>query len=85
MTDDMLTWAKDQSAVWTRSLKALRSGVLGTTEVRYGKRVNTTLETIAERKRELAELDAMIEKNSEEWRRPASQAVVVDYRSASRQ
>ena len=85
MTDDMLAWATDQRAVWTRSLKALRSGILGTTEVRDGKRVNTTLETIAERKRELAELDAMIEKNSEEWRRPAPQAVVVEYRSASGQ
>jgi hypothetical protein len=60
MTDDMLVWAKDQREVWTRSLKALRSGILGTTEVRDGKRINTTLETIAERKRELAELDAMI-------------------------
>jgi hypothetical protein len=60
MTDDMLMWAKDQREVWTRSLKALRSGVLGTTEIRDGKRVNTTLETIAERKRALAELDAMI-------------------------
>ena len=60
MTDDMLVWAKVHREAWTRNLKALRSGVLGTTEVRDGRRVNTTLETIAERKRDLAELDAMI-------------------------
>jgi hypothetical protein len=60
MTHDMLVWAKDQRDVWARSLKALRSGILGTTEVRDGKRVNTTLETIAERKRDLADLTAMI-------------------------
>jgi len=60
MTDDMLVWAKDQREAWARSLKALRLGILGTTEIRDGKRVNTTLETIAERKRSLAELDAMI-------------------------
>jgi len=60
MTDDLLVWAKDQREVWARSLKALRLGILGTSEMRDGKRVNTTLETIAERKRGLAELDAMI-------------------------
>jgi hypothetical protein len=60
MTDDMLVWAKDQREAWTRSLNALRSGILATTEVRDGKRVNTTLETIAARKRDLAELNAMI-------------------------
>jgi hypothetical protein len=66
MTHDMLVWAKDQRDVWTQSLKALRSGILGTTEVRDGKRVNTTLETIAERKRDLADLTAMIGLNDDE-------------------
>jgi hypothetical protein len=66
MTHDMLAWAKDQKDVWTRSLKALRSGILGTTEVRDGKRVDTTLETIAERKRDLADLTAMIGLNDNE-------------------
>jgi hypothetical protein len=65
MTHDMLVWAKDQRDVWTQSLKALRSGILGTTEVRDGKRVNTTLETIAERKRDLADLTAMIGLNDD--------------------
>jgi hypothetical protein len=65
MTHDMLVWAKDQRDVWTQSLKALRSGILGTTEVRDGRRVNTTLETIAERKRDLADLTAMIGLNDD--------------------
>jgi hypothetical protein len=43
-----------------RGLRALRSGVLATSELRHGRRVDTTLETIAERKTELAELDAAI-------------------------
>jgi hypothetical protein len=60
MTEDMLAWAEGQRATWAVSLKALRSGLLGTSAIRDGKRVNTTLETIAERKRDLAELDAMI-------------------------
>ncbi len=60
MTDDVLEWAKGQRDIWASNLKALRSGALGTTELRDGKRVDTTLETIAERKRDLAGLDAMI-------------------------
>ena len=60
MTEEMLAWAEVHRETWTRSLKALRSGILGTSEMRDGKRVNTTLETIAERRRDLAELSAMI-------------------------
>jgi hypothetical protein len=60
MTEEMLAWAEVHRESWTQSLKALRSGVLGTFEMRDGKRVNTTLETIAERKRDLAELTAMM-------------------------
>jgi hypothetical protein len=36
----------------------LRTDVLGTSELRIGKRIDTTLETIAERKKGLAEFDA---------------------------
>jgi hypothetical protein len=60
MTDGVWAWIERHRDAWTRSLKALRGGVLGTFEFRDGKRVNTTLETIAERKRDLAELDAMM-------------------------
>jgi hypothetical protein len=60
MIDGVLAWAKSRRADWDSSLKGLRSRVLGTSEVRGGKRVDTTIETIAARKRELAELDVVI-------------------------
>ena len=60
MSDNVLVWAKGHRDAWMRSLRALRSGVLATSELRNGRRVDTTLETIAERKTELAELDAAI-------------------------
>ena len=60
MGDGVLAWAKSRRADWKRSLKGLQSGVLGTSEFRNGKRVDTTVETIAERTREIAELDALI-------------------------
>jgi hypothetical protein len=61
MTDGVLAWAEGHRDGWIRSLKALRLGVSETSELRNGKRVNTSLETIAEQKRDLAELDALIE------------------------
>ena len=60
MTDGVLAWAKGLRGAWTRSLKALRSGILGTSELRDGRRVDTTMETIVGRKKDLAELDAVI-------------------------
>jgi hypothetical protein len=60
MIDLMLAWAKGCRSTWLCSLKGLRSGVLGTSELRDGKRVDTTLETIAEHKRDIALLDAVI-------------------------
>jgi len=60
MTGSELAWAVARREAWRSSLKALRLGILATSEIRDGKRINTTLETIAERKRDLAELDAMI-------------------------
>jgi len=60
MTDGILAWAKGHRDAWVVNLNALRSGVLGTSELRHGKRVNTTIETIAERRRDLAELDEVI-------------------------
>ncbi len=56
----VLAWATRLRAVWWRNLKGLRSGVLGTSELRNGKRVDTTAEEIAERKRGIAELDTVI-------------------------
>ncbi len=63
MADDIWTWAKDRRCALEASLKGLRAGILTTTELRDGKRVNTTTETIAERKRELAQLVSLITQN----------------------
>ena len=66
MIDGLLAWVKARRAAWARRLQALRSGVLGTFELRGGKRVDTTFETIAEQKKELAELDALIVQGANE-------------------
>jgi len=71
MTDGLLTWVKTLRTTWALNLKALRSGVSGTSELRGGRRVDTTLETIAEQKKELAELDALIVRGESEY--PISQ------------
>jgi hypothetical protein len=60
MANGLLAWAKGCRTSWMNSLKGLRSGVLRTSALRDGKRVNTTLETIAEQRRDLAELDTAI-------------------------
>ncbi len=56
----MQAWAESHRVAWTQSLKGLRLGTLRTFELRHGTQIDTTLETIAERVRDLAEL-AMIE------------------------
>jgi hypothetical protein len=66
MGEGVLAWAQSRRADWKRSLKGLQSGVLGTFEVRSGKRVDTTVETIAERAREIAELDALIARHADD-------------------
>ena len=66
MIDDILAWAKSRRADWDSTLKGLRSRVLGTSEVRGGKRIDTTSETIAARKRDLADLDVVIAKREAE-------------------
>jgi hypothetical protein len=60
MADRLLAWAEHHRATSKRTLSGLRSGVLGTYELRDGKRVNTTLETIAEQARSLSELETAI-------------------------
>lgn len=65
MGEGVLAWAKGRRTDWKRSLNGLKSGILGTTEVRNGKRVDTTAETIAARTRELAELDALIARHAQ--------------------
>ena len=68
MIDDVLTWAKSRRAEWDSSLKGLRSRVLGTSEVRGGRRIDTTSETIVARKRDLADLDVVIARREAENR-----------------
>ena len=70
MTDAVSAWITRLRAAWVRSLNALRTGVLGTSELRNGKRVDTTLETIAERKKDLAELDAAIVQHETDQAKP---------------
>jgi hypothetical protein len=57
---ELLKWATGRRVAWLLALKSLRLGAWGTFELRNGKRVDTTLESIADRKTELAELDAAI-------------------------
>jgi hypothetical protein len=70
MTDAVSAWITRLRMAWVRSLNALRTGVLGTSELRNGKRVDTTLETIAERKKDLAELDAAIVQHEADQAKP---------------
>jgi hypothetical protein len=56
----LLNWARDHRVAWVRALKSLRLGAWGTFELRNGKRVDTTLESIVERKNDIAEMDAAI-------------------------
>jgi hypothetical protein len=56
----VLTWADGQRAEWRSRLKSLRSGLTGTFEVRHHRRVDTTVETIADLSRRLGELEPLI-------------------------
>lgn len=60
MADEVGAWAGRLKATWMQSLKSLRLGNFGTSELRNGRRTDTTLETIAERKKDLAELETVI-------------------------
>ena len=66
MTDKLRAWASCLRTAWMEALSSLRSGVFGTSELRHGRRVDTTMETIVQRKRDLAELDAAIVRHDEE-------------------
>jgi hypothetical protein len=60
MDEGILVWARQRRDASIRILKNLRSGLSGTSEFRDSIRVDTTAETIVERKREIADLDALI-------------------------
>ena len=60
VTDSILEWARNRRDASMLILKGLRSGLTATSEVRDHKRVDTTAESIAERRREILDLDALI-------------------------
>ncbi len=83
MDDDVGIWAVRLKCAWTEGLNAFRSGALGTFELRNGRRVDTTLETIVRRKKDLAELDAMMIRHCEDERlKDALQRDLKDRRGA---
>ena len=63
MADGVLYWAKKQVAEWKAIIPKLESGEIGTFEVRGGMKVDTTQETIVERKMLLENLSAIIAKH----------------------
>jgi len=67
-TVEVLGWAGGQRAYWRDNLKRLRSGQAGTFELRHQKRVDTTVETIVDLSRRLAELDTLIAKGEADRR-----------------
>ena len=63
MADGVLKWAKQQRRIWAREMKLLESGKKSTAEVRGGKIVDTTAETLADRSARLSELDGFISRD----------------------
>ena len=51
---------------WMDALLSLRSGTFGTSELRNGRRVDTTMETIARQRVNLLELNAAIVRHDED-------------------
>jgi len=60
MVDGVLKWAKQQRRLWVREIALLESGKNTTSEVRRGKIVDTTAETLADRLARLRRLDDLI-------------------------
>ena len=60
MVDGVLKWAKQQRKIWVREIALLDFGKKTTSEVRRGKIVDTTAETLADRLARLRRLDDLI-------------------------
>jgi hypothetical protein len=60
MVDAVLKWAKQQRRIWVREIGLLEPGKKTTSEVRRGKIVDTTAETLADRLARLRRLDDLI-------------------------
>jgi hypothetical protein len=61
--DGFLEWAKRQWGHWIKEIRLLESGVKTTSEVRDGRPIDTTEETLGERRSQLNELEALITKH----------------------
>jgi len=57
---DVLKWVKQQRNTWLREIRLLESGKKTTSEIRHGKIVDTTAETLADRSARLSRLDDLI-------------------------
>jgi len=66
MTDNLRVWAVRLRSGWMDALLSMRSGMFGTSELRNGRRVDTTIETIARQRINLLELNAAIVEHDEE-------------------
>jgi hypothetical protein len=65
MADGVLAWAKRQHKIWERGIGLLESRKKTTFDVRNGKRVDTTSETLADRHKRLAEVEALIQRHGD--------------------
>lgn len=60
MKNRVIEWARKQVANWEKSIELMEKGYMSTGEIRDGKGIDTTNETIEDRKRRTAELKALI-------------------------
>ena len=61
--DGFVAWGLRQQAEWRNEIALLEGGVKTTFDVRNGQRVDTTEETLNDRRVRLADLDALIDKH----------------------
>ncbi len=63
MSNRVIEWARRQCADWERSIALMESGRMTTGERRDGKQVDTTTETILDRKQRIVELKTIIQQH----------------------
>jgi hypothetical protein len=65
MLDGVLEWAKKQRRIWIKEIKKLEAGKKTTFEVKHGRTVGTSSETLKDMRARLKELDGLITRNGE--------------------
>jgi hypothetical protein len=65
MADAVLEWAKRQRRIWIKEIKQLESGKKTTFEVKQGRMVGTSSETLKDLRARLKELDGLITRHGE--------------------